>query len=107
MKGILPITEDPILNFLVESCDRWGIEFEKLGIQNKIVEQGTLRLWGRGTDHESDNVYFALPHEDYEETNANHPLLHQIQGTDNIYSIILCLDAVAGFETRQFSGTRN
>ena len=102
MREILPDGVDPLVDFLKNGCNLSNAEYEALCYNGIAVEHGTLRLWGQG-DGKVDKCqpkkkYFALPHEDYEETNASHPMLSQIQGTNNIFSIILCIDAVPGRE---------
>lgn len=94
IKSVLPEGHDPIVAFLQEACKLNNAEFEFLSCNGISVEHGSLRLWGSGIqDSNEGRYYFAAPHEDYVETNANHPALHQIYGLDTLYSIILCIDA--------------
>jgi hypothetical protein len=94
ISNVLPDGHDPIVSFLQDACELNNAQFEYLSYSGASVRHGTLRLWGEGSQPSSySKCYFAAPHEDYEETNANHPL-HQIYGSNNIYSIILCIDAV-------------
>jgi len=95
---ILPKGFDPLISSLKEACDFMACDFEFLKHEGKEVRHGNLRLWGAGTSASPELSYFALPHEDYEETNSNHPMLEQIHGLGNIYSIILCTDAIEGYE---------
>ena len=74
-------------------------QFEYLSHEGVSVRHGALRLWGGGSQtadsmQVDEQCYFAMPHEDYEETNANNPLLHQIHDSNNVYSIIWCIDAI-------------
>lgn len=95
MASVLPNGHDPIVSFLQEACELNNAQFEYLTLDGVSVRHGALRLWGEGSHSISDErCYFAAPHEDYEETNDNNPLLDQIYDSDNVYSIILCIDAV-------------
>jgi hypothetical protein len=113
MDELLPKQEDPLIDFLARMAKENGMDFELLKADGCCVEHGTLRLWGNASTNSKntsqihgcrhaggDLVWFALPHEDLKETNASHPMLTQIQGTDNIYGVILCLQAVQGREPR-------
>ncbi len=109
MKSILPNKQDLLIEFLRTMAKENGMEFEFLEANGKRVEHGTLRLWGRKDDPKSESVasaehsplrYFANPHEDLKETNSDHPMLHQIQDCDNIYGVILCIQAHPGQEPR-------
>jgi hypothetical protein len=92
--NVLPGGRDPIVSFLKEASGRMGAEFEYLSHQGASVRHGALRLWGAGSQPTGEGrCYFAVPHEDYEETNAAHAVLHQIHGSNNVYSMILCIDA--------------
>jgi hypothetical protein len=106
MKSVLPDNRDLMIEFVRELAETNDLEFEFLEHAGHRVEHGTLRLWG-GSDRiegldsgQSLLRYFALPHEDLKETRADHPMLSQIQKSDNIYAIILCLQAVEGKEPR-------
>ncbi|SEB12967.1 hypothetical protein SAMN05660964_03706 [Thiothrix caldifontis] len=93
--NVLPNGHDPIVAFLQKACALNNAQFEYLSYNGASVRHGSLRLWGEGSQTSSDNqCYFAAPHEDYVETNANHPSLYQIHDSNNVYSIILCIDAV-------------
>lgn len=93
--SVLPEGYDPIVDFLQKACQLNGVHFEYLSCNGASVRHGSLRLWGEGAEVSNDKLcYFAAPHEDYEETNAKHPALRQIYGSNNLYSIILCIDAV-------------
>lgn len=95
ISSVLPEGHDPIVSFLKEACKVNNAEFEYLSFNDESVRHGSLRLWGGGSRPAEDGrCYFAVPHEDYEETNADHALLEQIHDSDNVYSIILCIDAV-------------
>lgn len=97
--NVLPHGHDPIVAFLQDSCELNDAQFEYLSYEGATVRHGALRLWGGGSKSSTDDrCYFAMPHEDYEETNANNPFLQQIHGTGNVYSIILCIDAIEGYE---------
>ena len=99
IKSVLPEGHDPIVAFLQEACELNNAKFEYLSCNGISVRHGSLRIWGKGTQASNDKqYYFAAPHEDYEETNAKHPALHQIYGLNNLYSIILCIDAVVDRE---------
>lgn len=96
---VLPNRYDPIVSFLRDACELNDAQFEYLSHEGATVRHGALRLWGGGSQaSDRGRCYFAMPHEDYEETNDNNPLLHQIHGVDNVYSIIFCIDAVEGHE---------
>jgi hypothetical protein len=91
---ILPNGWDPIVSFLKEACELVGSEFEYLTADRFSIRHGSLRMWGKDSGSTADGrCYFAVPHEDYEETNHNHRL-PQIYQSNNVYSIVLCLDAV-------------
>lgn len=92
--SVLPGGYDPIVSFLQDACRLNDIQFEYLSHNGVSVRHGALRMWGEGSQTSTDSrCYFAVPHEDYEETNAEHPL-PQIHDANNVYSIILCIDAV-------------
>lgn len=91
---VLPQGRDPIVSFLQDACELAGAKFEYLSLGGFSVRHGTLRLWGKGSDSSSGGrCYFAVPHEDYVETNDRHRL-PQIHQSNNVYSIVLCVDAV-------------
>ncbi|MFN9643525.1 MAG: hypothetical protein ACK6BG_00025 [Cyanobacteriota bacterium] len=91
---ILPNGHDPIVSFLKEACALSGSTFEYLSANGFSIRHGSLRMWGKDSGSTSDGrCYFAVPHEDYEETNDNHRL-PQIYRSNNVYSIVLCIDAV-------------
>jgi len=95
ISSVLPDGHDPIVSFLQDACELNNAQFEYLSCNGASVRHGTLRLWGEGLQPSTGSrCYFAVPHEDYEETNANHSSFHQIYGSNNVYSIILCIDAV-------------
>lgn len=95
IESVLPEGHDPIVAFLQQACELNNAQFEYLSCDGHSVRHGSLRLWGEGSQFSNDKpCYFAAPHEDYVETNANHPALHQICDVNNLYSIILCIDAV-------------
>jgi hypothetical protein len=95
---VLPQGRDPIVSFLQDACELIDAKFEYLSLGGFSVRHGTLRLWGKGSDSPSGGrCYFAVPHEDYEETNDRHRL-PQIHQSNNVYSIVLCVDAVSGRE---------
>jgi len=109
MKSILPNQEDRLITFLKEMAEANGLDFEYLQAGGNQVEHGTLRLWGRkngatnnGTTASSGSslTFFANPHEDLKETSSDHPMLKQINNCDNIYGVILCIQAVPGKEPR-------
>jgi len=91
---ILPDGWDPIVSFLKDACELGGSTFEYLSANGLSIRHGSLRMWGKDSVSTADGrCYFAAPHEDYEETNSNHPL-PQIYQSNNVYSVILCIDAV-------------
>lgn len=95
ISSVLPGGHDPIVSFLKSACAVNNAEFEYLSYSGESVRHGSLRLWGEGSQSSEDGrCYFAVPHEDYEETNDDHALLDQIYNSNNVYSIILCIDAV-------------
>ncbi len=92
--NVLPNGNDPIVSFLQAACELNDAKFEYLSLNGVSVRHGTLRLWGKDSGASSGGrCYFAVPHEDYEETNDQHPL-PQIYQSNNVYSIVLCIDAV-------------
>jgi hypothetical protein len=94
IEEILPHGRDPMVTFLKEACDLNGAGFEYLTADELSIRHGSLRMWGKGSGSKEDGrCYFAVPHEDYEETNDNHRL-PQIYQSNNVYSIVLCIDAV-------------
>jgi hypothetical protein len=91
---ILPNGWDPIVSFLKDACELGGSRFEYLSANGLSIRHGSFRTWGKDSGSTADGrCYFAAPHEDYEETNNNHPL-PQIYQSNNVFSIILCIDAV-------------
>lgn len=95
MATVLPDGYDPIVSFLRAACELQDADLEYLSYNGSMVRHGVLRLWGAGSRPEGGGrCYFAVPHEDYEETNAEHSMLRQIHGSDNVYSMIICIDAV-------------
>jgi len=95
ISSVLPDGHDPIVSFLQEACEVNNAQFEYLSFEDAIVRHGAFRRWGEGSQSiENGRCYFAVPHEDYQETNADHSLLGQIHDTNNVYSVILCIDAV-------------
>jgi hypothetical protein len=91
---VLPNRNDPIVTFLQKACELNNAKFEYLSHAGFSVRHGTLRLWGKDSVASSGGrCYFAVPHEDYEETNDLHPL-PQIHQSNNVYSIVLCIDAI-------------
>lgn len=98
IEDILPNGLDPIVVFLQKACALNGISFEYLKQNDLSVRHGAIRLWGKDSGSSSDGrCYFAVPHEDYEETNDHHPL-PQIYQSNNVFSIVLCIDAIEGKE---------
>ena len=94
IEDVLPNGVDPIVSFLQDACEQSGARFEYLSLNGCSVRHGTLRLWGKDSVASGGGrCYFAVPHEDYEETNDHHPL-PQIHQTNNVYSIVLCIDAI-------------
>ena len=87
---------DPIVSFLQDACGLHNAQFEYLSLNGASVRHGVFRLWGGGSRSSAGGgrCYFAIPHEDYEETNDDHSLLDQIHGSNNVYSIIFCIEAV-------------
>ncbi len=100
ISAVLPGGYDPIVSFLQEACALNNAQFEYLSLNDASVRHGSIRLWGGGSHATSrgGRCYFAVPHEDYEETNADHAILEQIHDSNNVYSIIVCIDAVQGKE---------
>ena len=91
---ILPNGHDPIVSFLQDACELSNSRFEYLSAEGLSIRHGSLRMWGKDSVSTSNGrCYFAVPHEDYEETNDNHRL-PQIYQSNNVYSIVLCIDAV-------------
>lgn len=94
IEDVLPNGDDPIVSFLRKACELSDAKFEYLSLNGHSVRHGTLRMWGKDSGSSSvGRCYFAVPHEDYEETNDKHPL-PQIYESNNVYSIVLCIDAV-------------
>jgi len=94
IEDVLPNGIDPIVSFLQDACELNGAKFEYLSHNDFSIRHGTLRLWGKDSGTSSGGrCYFAVPHEDYEETNDHHPL-PQIHQANNVYSIVLCIDAI-------------
>jgi hypothetical protein len=94
ISDVLPNGKDPIVSFLQEACALNNAKFEYLSAHGNSVRHGSLRLWGKGSEAATGGrCYFAVPHEDYEETNDHHPL-PQIYQSQNVFSIVLCIDAV-------------
>lgn len=94
IEDVLPNGIDPITSFLQAACELNDAKFEYLSLDGLSVRHGTLRLWGKDSCvSSSGRCYFAVPHEDYEETNDKHRL-PQIYKSNNVYSIVLCIDAV-------------
>jgi hypothetical protein len=98
IEEILPYGHDPMVTFLQDACKLNGASFEYLTAQEFSIRHGSLRMWGKDSGSRADELcYFAVPHEDYEETNDKHRL-PQIYQSNNVYSIVLCIDAVRGRE---------
>ncbi len=97
--SVLPDGHDPIVAFLRDACAMSQAKLEYLSSDGASVRHGALRRWGDGSRaSQAERCYFAVPHEDYVETNADHGHLDQLRKADNVYSIILCIDAVADKE---------
>lgn len=97
--SVLPDGHDPITAFLRDACAMSQATLEYLASDGASVRHGALRRWGDGSRaSQAGPCYFAVPHEDYAETHADHGHLEQIRNADNVFSIILCIDAVADQE---------
>ncbi|OUD12283.1 hypothetical protein [Thioflexithrix psekupsensis] len=92
ISDVLPNGHDPIVSFLQAACEWHDAEFEYLSLNGTSVRHGSFRLWGEGTplSEEDAQCYFAAPHEDYAETNANNSSLPQIYQSNNVYIPKLC-----------------
>ncbi len=94
IKDVLPNGIDPIVSFLRDACELNHAKFEYLSHAGFSVRHGSLRMWGKDSEVAAGGrCYFAVPHEDYEETNDHHRL-PQIYQSNNVFSIVLCIDAV-------------
>lgn len=94
ISSVLPGGHDPIVSFLREACRLAGAQFAYLSHEGVSVRHGTLRRWGDDPGAPSGGrSYFAVPHEDFEETRAKHPF-PDLSEADNVYSIALCIDVV-------------